>query len=160
MRLINLQCSIPAFKGLFPHDEDNKIISNLLFLLATWHAYAKLCLHTKSTLEKQEAVGVSLCQALRTFTNVTCPCYATKELPQEANARTARQQTQATQGGRARRSAGSAVKPKRFNMSTYKVHCIPDYIAAIQRYGTTDSYNTQIVSSVLLVSDPLLICLL
>ena len=74
--------------------------ANLLFLLATWHAYAKLRLHTESTLEKQEAIGTSLCQALRKFTNVTCPRYTTKELPREANARMACQQTQATQGGR------------------------------------------------------------
>jgi hypothetical protein len=149
-RLIGLQCSIPAFEGLFPHDEDNKIVGDLIFLLSTWHAYAKLRLHTESTLEKQEAVSTSLCQALRKFANVTCPRYATSELPREATARRARQQTQATQRGR---PAGSAVKQKRFNMCTYKIHCILDYLAAIRRYGTTDSYNTQIVSSSVLLSD-------
>jgi hypothetical protein len=149
-RLIDLQCSIPAFEGLFPHDEDNKIVNDLIFLLSTWHAYTKLCLHTKSTLEKQEAVCTSLCQALCKFTNMTCPCYATSKLPREATVCRAHQQTQATQRGR---PAGSAVKQKQFNMCTYKIHCILDYLAAIQRYGTTDLYNTQIVSSSLLLSD-------
>jgi hypothetical protein len=149
-RLIDLQCSIPAFKGLFPHDEDNKIVSDLIFLLSMWHTYAKLRLHTESTLEKQEAVSTSLCQVLRKFANITCPRYATSELPQEASARMARQQARATKRGR---SAGSAAKQKQFNMCTYKIHCILDYLATIQQYGTMDSYNTQIVSSSLLLSD-------
>ncbi|KAH9017840.1 hypothetical protein EDB84DRAFT_1566683 [Lactarius hengduanensis] len=28
-------------------------------------------------------------------------------------------------------------------MTTFKIHCIPDYPAAVRRYGTTDSYSTQ-----------------
>ncbi|THH07280.1 hypothetical protein EW146_g9368 [Bondarzewia mesenterica] len=44
-----LQCSIPVFEGLLPSPH-NEIILDLLFTLATWHAYAKLCLHTETTL--------------------------------------------------------------------------------------------------------------
>jgi len=86
-----------------------------------------------------ETVGTTLCQALRHFASVTCPRYATKELPREANARIAR-------GNKTRKGASSAVKSKKFNMSTFKLHCIPDYPPTIRKYGTTDSYSTQIVS--------------
>ena len=32
-----------------------------------------------------------------------------------------------------------------FNMCTYKLHALGHYIAAIVRFGTTDSYSTQVV---------------
>jgi hypothetical protein len=38
------------FEGLFP-DQHNEIIMDLLFELATWHGFAKFCLHTESTLQ-------------------------------------------------------------------------------------------------------------
>jgi hypothetical protein len=41
---------------LFP-EEDNKSISKLLFLLATWQAYAKLRLHTNTTLRMFDTVA-------------------------------------------------------------------------------------------------------
>ncbi|KAF9643152.1 hypothetical protein BDM02DRAFT_3104802 [Thelephora ganbajun] len=48
-----LQCIIPVFEGLFPqkHKKHEKEILNTLFLLATWHAYAKLQLHMDHTLD-------------------------------------------------------------------------------------------------------------
>ncbi|KAI9431667.1 hypothetical protein H4582DRAFT_1822149, partial [Lactarius indigo] len=124
----------------------NKTIIDLLFLLSTWHAYAKLRLHTDSTLRMQETVGTSLCQTLRRFASTTCTRYATRELPREKNARVARQQNQLKPcETKATRKGTSSVKHKRFNMCTYKMHCIPDYPQAIRQYGTTDSYSTQIV---------------
>ena len=72
LSLIDLECSIPAFEGLF-YEEDNRSISELLFLLSTWHTYAKLRLHTDTTLEMLETVAKALCQALRHFAVVTCP---------------------------------------------------------------------------------------
>ena len=133
------QCAIPAFDGLFPNDDNNRSISELLFLLATWHAYAKLRLHTDTTLEMFETIGGSLCQALRYFAGMTCSRYATKELPREADAR-------ARIANRQKKASSRTAKPKTFNMTTFKLHCIPDYPPAIQQYGTTDSYSTQIVS--------------
>jgi hypothetical protein len=147
--LIVSQCSIPAFEGLFP-EEDDRSINKLLFLLATWHAYAKLRLHTDTTLRMFETVCKSLCHALRHFAYEVCPKYATKELPREVNARVARQQVQAKRGARASKPSKSS-KVKKFNMLTYKLHCLPDYPDAIRRYGTTDSYSTQTVRSVRLV---------
>ena len=133
---------MPAFEGLFPHKEDNKSIADLLFTLATWHAYAKLHLHTDTTLEMFEKVGTALCEALRHFAVVTCPRYATKELPREATARANRE-------NKAKKRGSAAAKVKTFNMTTIKIHCIPDYPDAIRRYGTTDSYSTQTVSTII-----------
>ncbi|KAI9431820.1 hypothetical protein H4582DRAFT_1794077, partial [Lactarius indigo] len=123
----------------------NRSISELLFLLATWHAYAKLRLHTDTTLEMFETVGATLCQALRYFATVTCPWYTTKELPREANARATRQQDRARHNNALGTSQRGTAKAKRFNMSTFKLHCIPDYVPTIRKYGTTDSYSTQTV---------------
>ena len=36
-------------------------------------------------------------------------------------------------------------RPKALNLNTYKVHSLGDYSAAIRRYGTSDSYTTEIV---------------
>jgi len=139
------QSAIPTFDGLFP-DEDDKSVKNLLFILATWHAYAKLHLHTDTTLRMFEEVSTALCQALRHFATVTCPCYATKELPWDVDARVTWQQSQATCSRGANRKSNKTGKVKRFSMNTYKIHCIPDYPNAIRKYGTTDSYSTQTVS--------------
>jgi hypothetical protein len=139
------QCAIPVFDGLFP-EEDDKSISKLIFQLATWHAYAKLRLHTDTTLEMMDLVGTDLCQALRHFATVICPRYSTRELPREVNARLSRERQQAKRGKATKQRKKSTIKDKRFNMTTFKLHCIPDYVPAIRRYGTTDSYSTQTVS--------------
>src|ERR1700761_4273570 len=145
--LIDHKCSIPAFEGLF-HEEDNRSISELLLLLATWHVYAKLHLHTDTTLGMLETVAKALCQALRQFVAMTCLQYMTKELPQEFNTQIKHQQAQAMCGARASNTMSNSVKVKQFNLSTYKIHCIPDYPDAIRKYGTTDSYSMQTVGFV------------
>lgn len=38
-------------------------------------------------------------------------------------------------------------RAKTFNMNTYKAHALGDYAKTIRRYGTTDSYSTEPVSS-------------
>jgi hypothetical protein len=100
------------------------------------------------TLEMMETVGTSLCQALRHFATETCPRYTTRELPKEARTCVLRLQEQArhSKGTKQGKTSG-AVKDKRFNMNTFKLHCIPDYLEVIRKYGTMDSYSTQIVSS-------------
>ncbi len=35
---------------------------------------------------------------------------------------------------------------KAFNLQTYKLHSLGDYVRTITMFGTTDSYSTQIVS--------------
>ena len=103
-----------------------------------------------------ELVSKALCQALRHFASVTCPQYMTKELLQEVRQCLAHQQTQAV---RSRSRPGNTTsssrtgKVKRFNMSTYKMHCIPDYPDAIWKHGTMDSYSTQTVCRVSLITE-------
>ena len=36
-------------------------------------------------------------------------------------------------------------KEMTFNLATYKYHALADYAAAIRKYGTTDSYSTELV---------------
>jgi hypothetical protein len=42
-------------------------------------------------------------------------------------------------------ASASAPLPKTFNLNTYKVHALGDYTSHIRRYGTTDSYSTEVV---------------
>ena len=48
-------------------------------------------------------------------------------------------------------TTGGGPKPCTFNMSTYKLHMLGDYIKSIWQFGTTDNYSTQLVSESLLI---------
>ena len=143
-----LQCSIPVFAGLLP-DPHNAQVLRLLFVLCHWHGLAKLRLHTDETLEIFERVTKDLCNRIRSFALDTCPCFATKELPREAQSRRRRQAQQ--NPGRSGRShdlashAGHGQRLKTLNLQTYKLHALADYPSQIRMYGTTDSYSTQAV---------------
>ncbi|EGO04307.1 hypothetical protein SERLA73DRAFT_45365, partial [Serpula lacrymans var. lacrymans S7.3] len=128
-----------------PH---NAHILNLLFDLVTWHAYAKLHLHTSDTLNLFDLATILLSQSMRKFIKVTCSYYDTKELPQETSIRNrcvaalaSKQDTAPTRDG----SSGS--KQKKLNLTTYKYHALADYPNTIRQKGTTDNYNTQTVKS-------------
>ncbi|KAF8218080.1 hypothetical protein K438DRAFT_1525917, partial [Mycena galopus ATCC 62051] len=152
-----LQCAIPVFEGLLA-DEHNKVILDLLFLLAFWHALAKLRMHTTFSLERLDDVTSSLGRQLRYFAKYTRTKFKTKELPSEEAARGRRQAKKAAAA--AKRSGvseppTSASKPgggsksdskmKWFNLSTYKAHALGDYVPTIRFFGTSDSYSTQTV---------------
>ena len=79
------QCIIPAIEGLLPKKHEKHIL-DLLFLLATWHAYAKLRLHTDHTLTSFERLTKPLGAALRHFGGKLSDSFDTKELPKEASA--------------------------------------------------------------------------
>jgi len=85
-KLTLLKCAIPVFEDLLPR-QHGSIIRKLLFELATWHALAKLRLHTESTLYDLENSTTRLGQILRKFNSVVCANYETKELPSEIAAR-------------------------------------------------------------------------
>ena len=141
---------MPAFEGLF-EDEDDTIVQDLLFELATWHFLAKLRLHTETTLKGLEASTTRLGVALRKFESVTCAKYVTKELPSEEAARGRRKAALAQKSG-----TSTSAKPvnatvnephnRYFNLSTYKLHALGDYASYIRQYGTTDGFSTQTVS--------------
>ena len=77
-----IQCSIPVFDGLLPQKHD-KMLSKLLFELATWHGLAKLRLHTDTTLTNLETSSTRLCDLLRKFKTDTCSAYVMQDLPSE-----------------------------------------------------------------------------
>lgn len=67
-----------------PHHD---IVMDLVFYLVTWHALAKLRLHTTRTINLFEQVTTSLHRAARQFLHETCEDYVTLELPKEEAAR-------------------------------------------------------------------------
>ncbi|KAH7918336.1 hypothetical protein BV22DRAFT_1134671 [Leucogyrophana mollusca] len=81
-----LQCAIPVFEGLLPGTHNEHVIQ-ILFMLAHWHALAKLRMHTDSTLALLDRATVSLGAALRHFQTTVCPAFKTRELKREAEAR-------------------------------------------------------------------------
>jgi hypothetical protein len=84
------QCAIPVFDGLLP-EPHNRAVMELLFVMAHWHALAKLRMHNDCTLDVMQTVTVSLGNKLRRFSQVTCSAFATKELQREYNARVRRE---------------------------------------------------------------------
>ncbi|KAI0059027.1 hypothetical protein BV25DRAFT_1918740 [Artomyces pyxidatus] len=143
-----LQCAWAVFEGLLPAPH-NKVVLDLIFDLSTWHALAKMRLHTDSSLEFLDAATTALAKAIRVWIKKTCAVYDTKELPQEEAARgrhTAAliQKNPEAAAARSGHSRTTGAKRKVFNGNTFKMHCIPDYAATIRRKGTTDSYSTQI----------------
>ncbi|KAJ8088296.1 hypothetical protein PM082_022368 [Marasmius tenuissimus] len=145
-----LQCSIPVFEGLVP-DYDN-IILNLLYDLATWHAYAKLRLHTEHSLDDMDHATTLLGRSLRKFKSTVCSAFITKELPHETAARGRRKANLVKKkaaaggesGGKGKAKASVGSKQKFFNLNTYKVHSLGHYVPKIRLFGTTDSYSTQV----------------
>ena len=132
-------------EGLLPTQKDKDDILDLIFLLTTWHAYAKLRLHTNNTLASFDALTKPLGAALRNFGGKFSDRFETKELPKEADAWKRREASKKSQGKASSKRKGSGTKVK-FNLSTYKLHALGDYVNTIRRRGTTDSYSTQMVS--------------
>ena len=136
------QCIIPVIEGLLPR-KDEEVVLDLVFILSTWHAYAKLRLHTDHTLASFDALTKPLGTALRYFSGKFSDNFDTKELPKETEA----QKRRATTDGKTNRKAPSG--KARFNLSTYKLHALGDYADTIRQRGTTDSYSTQMVRFIL-----------
>ncbi|RPD82127.1 hypothetical protein L226DRAFT_541597 [Lentinus tigrinus ALCF2SS1-7] len=150
-----LQVAMPVFEGLLDRPGHNKMILDMLFLLATWHALAKLRIHSDSSLARFERICSSLGEVMRTFMNQLCPDYDTKELPKET---ASRQRRKAAQAARAdpRAAAVSSLpgatrtaprkepaKRKKFDLNTYKYHRLGDYPRYIRLVGSTDGWTTQ-----------------
>ncbi|OCB88193.1 hypothetical protein A7U60_g4712 [Sanghuangporus baumii] len=147
-----LQCSIPVFEELLKEKKHNKLISQILFTLATWHSLAKLRTHTDTTLRALEATTIELGREARLLKDETS-IYKTVELQWEIAARGRRQIALLKRGGEnlIQANKGDSVKPtpkrKELNVNTPKFHSLGDYVQAIRRLGTTDNYSTQIGES-------------
>lgn len=169
-----VKCSIVVFDGLLP-EPHNTSICKLLFVMSHWHALAKLRMHNDLTLDVMDAATISLGNALRHFSDVTSAAFETRELGCEYSARLRRKaRTEAGKTSGATQSAAAvsttatgtstslpsssettrpadptstpARKRVKFNLNTYKAHSFPDYVRTIRRFGTTDSYSTELVS--------------
>lgn len=136
------QCSIPAFEGLLP-EPHNTMVRTLLYRTAEWHAFAKLRLHTESTLNHLEQITTDLGRLMRKFRDVTNSEFATFELPRESQARKRRAKGKEKEGS----GDSASRKPKGLNLFTYKWHALADYVRSIRLFGGTDGFSTQLVSS-------------
>jgi len=146
-----LQCCIPCFEGLLD-PVNNERIMDLLYTLAYWHGLAKMRLHTESSLALLETATTRLGAELRRFDAVTSQAFDTRETTAEASARgraAARRLAKKTPSSMPQKPHPSMAgrRRRRFNLRTIKTHSLGDYVRTIRRFGTTDSYNTQIVSN-------------
>jgi hypothetical protein len=104
-------------------------------------------MHTDLTLDLLDKETTELGKLLRDFESTTCSIYRTHELKREMNARKRREcvkNASITRKPGPQQKAGRRVKT--FNLHTYKLHSLGDYVSTIKRFGTTDSYTTAIVS--------------
>ena len=136
------------FEGLLL-EPYNSIVMTLLYQTAEWHAFAKLQLHTKSTLQCLEGLTTKLGKLMRKFRDTTQSAFVTFELPKEAGVRQRRQESG---NGKEKAAAGSASarKLKNLNLFTYKWHALGDYVQAIRLFGGTDGFSTQVVGDIYL----------
>ena len=139
---------MPVFEGLFPPEHDQEI-QTLLFRLAQWHTLAKLRLHTDHSLKLLDEACRLLGGQLRKFQDFTCAAFKTMELPSETAARWRQKErslSTTAPGSSITKTTSAACQPKSFNLTTYKLHALGDYVRNIRLFGTTDSYTTQLVS--------------
>ena len=100
-------------------------------------------MHTDYTVDLLDKATIELGKSFRDFIKNTCSAFDTRELKKEVEAQKHRLDAKED-------TASSQVKPKSLNITTYKFHALGDYVAAIKRYGTSDSYSTEIVSCLFL----------
>ena len=145
--------------------EDNNILLDLAFDMAMWHTYVKLRMHTTYTIKSLWSQTKELGRQLRQYTNKLCPKYKTKPLPGEAAAayrRKAAKKTKASptsepvDGLNVESNASNGPGFKQFNLKTYKIHALGNYVDHIEQFGPTDCFSTQQVSSTLLAINALL----
>jgi hypothetical protein len=118
------------------------MVMTLLYRTAEWHAFAKLQLHTESTLLRLEWLTTELGLLTRKFRDTTQSAFATFELPKETEARKRRQNS----GKGKEKAASGGKKSKILNLFTYKWHALGDYVPTIHLFGSTSGFSTQVVS--------------
>ena len=133
-----MQCAMPAFEGLLENQQIDNMIQDMLFELAMFYTFAKLAMHTDSTLIAFEAAVTRLGKAMRDFMFKVCPEYDTRELPRETESRKRRRNSKAS----------TKAKRKNFNLNTYKYHRLADYPRVIREIGTLDGPSTMTVCTI------------
>jgi len=145
--LINfMQCALPVFEGLLRTHREDRLLWTLLFDLVTWHAYAKLRLHTDSTLNDFRTLTSTLGKSVHVFIKEVCSQYDTAKLPHEmavCGRREAALAKKSDTPGMSQRRLTTICK--QLNLMTYKYHALGDYPDLITLFGTTDNASTQMV---------------
>ncbi|KAK7458854.1 hypothetical protein VKT23_009864 [Stygiomarasmius scandens] len=95
-----LQCCPSVFAGLFPPEIDVPV-QDLLFVMATWHALAKLRLHSETSLKAFEGATRELGIQLRRFKKEVCDTMTTTETPGEKTKRQRREAQEAEKKAKA-----------------------------------------------------------
>ncbi|KAF9491142.1 hypothetical protein BDN71DRAFT_1484211 [Pleurotus eryngii] len=120
-------CTTPTFGQdtirLLPASH-NQVVLDLLFVLSTWHALAKLRLHTDLMLQLLQEATTDIGALLHKFSDTA---NSSTDIGDE--------------------SSKGVVKLCTFNMNTYKMHTIGDYVEKICNLGTSESYSMQVVRS-------------
>jgi hypothetical protein len=117
----------------------------LLYRVAEWHAFAKMRLHTETTLKHLEALTTELGKLMRDFEHSTCSQFQTFELPHEVEARKRQEARRLALGVDSVPSTGGK-HTKTLNLFTYKWHALGDYVPTIRLFGGTDGFSSQLVS--------------
>ncbi|KAH9010805.1 hypothetical protein EDB84DRAFT_1445518 [Lactarius hengduanensis] len=124
------------FCGSFPKACE-KVILDLIFLLATWHALAKLRMHTTSSLSFFESVTKALGRVLRCFNNQVCPKYNTVDTPGEVAKKACREASKVAKGTGhnpgPKGSSDTKCGVRLFNLATYKLHALGHYVSMGER---------------------------
>uniref|UniRef100_A0AAD5VJF2 C2H2-type domain-containing protein n=1 Tax=Leucocoprinus birnbaumii TaxID=56174 RepID=A0AAD5VJF2_9AGAR len=124
-----LQCALPCFEGLLPLPHNRRLMK-LLYRFAEWHALAKLRMHSDETLDLLAELTTEVGHLLQHFRKDTA-----------SDLESCRRQD--SQGSSSTQPAHENVQ-KPLNLSTIKCHFMGDYEDHIRRFGTTDSYSTQL----------------
>lgn len=83
---------------------------------------------------------------LRSFANITCEAFDTKELKREVAARNRRRKGQENTLQPTRHSGPDrppGARKKKYHLRTIKHHFLGDNVNHIRRFGTTDSISTE-----------------
>ncbi|EPQ53856.1 hypothetical protein GLOTRDRAFT_78904, partial [Gloeophyllum trabeum ATCC 11539] len=142
-----LQCAYPCFEGLLPSPHNEHVL-DVLYLLAEWHALAKLRMHTDTSLQLLDSATTALGKKLRSFKSGTCAAFDTRETERECAARARADARRQAGSGAANPSSAATASGRRhrtLNLQRYKLHALGDYVDTIRCLGTTDSYSTQTV---------------
>src|ERR1700691_1406257 len=116
----------------------------LLYRAAEWHAFAKMRIHTESTLTHLEGITKELGKLMRNFEEATRSQYITFELPREAEARQRRDKDR-------QQKSGSSKRAKLLNLFTYTWHALADYVPTIRLFGGSDGFSTRIVRASIMI---------
>ncbi|EJC99913.1 uncharacterized protein FOMMEDRAFT_52477, partial [Fomitiporia mediterranea MF3/22] len=142
-----LQCVILAFKDLLLK-KYNKVVLNLLFILVTWHALAKLYIHTETTVWFLEEITTLLGYQVQYFKKTVCLAYNTHKLSKEIATQGHCQAALLNKGkvkGLDTKTIRYSVKTKTLNINILKFYSLSVYASVICQFSMTDLYSTQIV---------------